>query len=100
MPYESHHLAQPPTRDQVDRLRGVEVCLIDLIPRMGIALEPDPHWIDQFVELGLALGVPLRDGFCRPEVFVVEYTRVNRSVQRGNRSSLDPPLHLADRRDE
>ena len=25
MPYESHHLAQPPTRDQVDRLRGVSL---------------------------------------------------------------------------
>lgn len=25
MPYHPHHLAQPPTRDQVDRLRGVAV---------------------------------------------------------------------------
>ena len=25
MPFESHHLVQPPTRDQLDRLRGVAV---------------------------------------------------------------------------
>ena len=25
MPYESHHLAQPPTLDQVERVRGVAV---------------------------------------------------------------------------
>ena len=25
MPYESHHLAQPPTRDQVERVRGAAV---------------------------------------------------------------------------
>ena len=25
MPYDPHHLAQPPTRDQVDHLRGVAV---------------------------------------------------------------------------
>ena len=74
MPFERHHLAQPLTRDQVDRLRGVAVlefgtpwcghCL-RAQPLIEQALEDHPDVAHSNVEdghgqrLGRSLGVKL-----------------------------------------
>ena len=65
MPYESHHLAQPPTLDQVERVRGVAVLEFGT-PWCGHCLRAQPLIEQALAERSDVQHFKIEDGKGKP----------------------------------